>query len=217
MWFNLFDLRNKIIIIVSLPKDRLKRSQLNKEIILLEQEIAKYFSTLEDTLLFDIFQIISSRIYIFITCAVFISYAFIKLKYKAFIFLFAAFISVAASDITCYRVLKPLIGRPRPSIELNIEKNQEIQNRKLQLTNKDYSMPSNHASNIFAFFIVYFLYIRKHWPLLFLNSVLISASRIILIKHYPSDVFAGAVFGLILGLIIVHLFHLFKHSYRTKS
>ncbi|MFH0976938.1 MAG: phosphatase PAP2 family protein [Spirochaetota bacterium] len=184
----------------------------------MEQEIAKFFLTFKDTLLFDASQIISSRIYIFITCAVFITYAFVKVKHVAFIFLFAALMSVAASDIICYRVLKPLIGRPRPSIELNIGTNMKLQNQEKQLTDKDYSMPSNHASNIFAFFIVYFLYIKRHWYLLLLNSLLISASRIILVKHYPSDIFAGAAVGIILGLCTVFLFRILKISqFFTKN
>ncbi|MBN2400777.1 MAG: phosphatase PAP2 family protein [Spirochaetes bacterium] len=176
----------------------------------MELEIAKYFWSLKESLLFDFFQIISGKPYILITCLIFIVYSFIKIKKKAAIFIIAALLSVAASDILCYRVLKPAIKRQRPAIELNLNKSKQFSDQKELSSRKDYSMPSNHASNIFAFFIVYLCCIKKFWSLLFFNSVLISTSRIILVKHYPSDVIAGIFIGTIIGLIILYLVSLFK-------
>ena len=122
----------------------------------MEQDIAIYFWSLKDTLLFDVFQIITGKLYIFLTCAAFVIYAFLKQKRKALIFILAAVIAVAVSDIMCYRVLKPAIKRPRPSVELNFNGMEKTLNNEKNLQKKYYSMPSNHASNIFAFFIIYF-------------------------------------------------------------
>jgi undecaprenyl-diphosphatase len=174
----------------------------------LEHEIAKFFWTLKDTILFEIFQIISGKAYIFLTCAAFSVYAFFKLKKKAVIFIIAAVLSVAASDLLCYRILKPAIKRPRPVAELSLDKLQNAADQITSSDKQDYSMPSNHASNIFAFFIVYFLSVKKFWSLLFINSMLISLSRVILVKHYPSDVLAGIIAGLIIGFAIVKLLYL---------
>lgn len=187
----------------------------------MELEIVKYFWSLKESLLFDVFQIISGKPYILITCLIFIVYSFVKIKKKAAIFLIAALLSVAASDILCYRVLKPVIKRQRPAIELNLNESKQISDQKELSSRKDYSMPSNHASNIFAFFIVYFCCIKKFWTLLFFNSVLISISRIILVKHYPSDVLAGIIIGSLIGLSIAYLLSIFKPahglSYFDKS
>jgi undecaprenyl-diphosphatase len=174
----------------------------------LEHEIAIYFWSLKDTLLFNVFQIISGKIYIFLTCAIFVIYAFIILKKKVIIFILSAVLSVSASDLLCYRFLKPVIKRPRPVVELNLIQSQNIPGQNTFSGKEDYSMPSNHASNIFAFFLVYLFYIKKFWSLLFLNSILISMSRIILVKHYPSDVIFGILVGIIIGFSIVKLISL---------
>jgi undecaprenyl-diphosphatase len=174
----------------------------------LEHEIAKYFWTLKDTILFEVFQIISGKTYIFLTCATFAVYAIVRIKKKAVIFILTAVLSVVASDVICYRILKPAIKRPRPVVELNLDQSQNITGQSTSFGKQDYSMPSNHASNIFAFFIVYFCYIKKFWSLLFLNSILISISRIILVKHYPSDVIAGIFIGIIIGLGIAKVVYL---------
>ncbi len=180
----------------------------------MEQEIAKYFWSLKDSVFFDAFSIISGRLYILITSSVFIIYATIRLKRKVLIFIIAFSISVIVSDILCYRVLKPAVKRLRPAIELNLNGNKDriIQKHdpshsSLQL--KEYSMPSNHASNSFAFFIVYFFLVKKFWSFLLLNSILISSSRIFIVKHYPSDVLAGIVTGLLIGLCIIYIFSIF--------
>lgn len=175
----------------------------------MEQEIAKFFWSYNETFIFDVFQIVSGKIYIFITSSVFIVYALFRFKKRGIIILLAALLAVALSDIICYRVLKPVFKRPRPVVELNLKANEIAEKNKL-INAKDYSMPSNHASNIFAFFIIYLFYVKRFWPLLFINSVLISASRIILVKHYPSDVFAGIVVGIFLGLILIFTLSLCK-------
>jgi undecaprenyl-diphosphatase len=175
----------------------------------LEHEIAVFFWSLKDTVLFEIFQIISGRTYIFLTCAAFAFYAFLKFKKKAVIFIITAVLSVAASDLICYRILKPAFKRPRPAVELSLNQSQNVADQNKSSEKQDYSMPSNHASNIFAFFIVYLCLIKKFWSLLFLNSMLISISRIILVKHYPTDVLAGIFLGIVLGSVIVKGLYLF--------
>ena len=165
----------------------------------MDQSIALYFLNLEGTIVHEISSIVSGRAYILISSMIFIVYAFIKMK-KGFIpFIITVIISVSLSDIVCYRILKPSIGRLRPKIELNIYE------KKSTYQGKDYSMPSNHASNIFAFFIVYLLFVKKFWPFSLLNSLIISFSRVVLVKHYPSDVMAGIVMGAAAGLVIASL------------
>jgi len=172
----------------------------------LEQTIALFFWSLRDTLFFNIFGIISGKFYILLTSAFFIGYAIYKLKKKSIQFIITLILAVSASDIICYRVLKPAIKRDRPRVELNISE------RSSSIRENDHSLPSNHASNIFAFFIAYFVYIKRfHWILLF-NSLLISISRVVLVKHYPTDVLAGITTGILIGLCSIYLVALFNRT-----
>jgi undecaprenyl-diphosphatase len=177
----------------------------------LEHDIALYFWNLKDTLIFDVFQIISGGVYIALTSFLFIILATIKLRRKIIIFILAAGIAIAASDTVCYRILKPCFNRPRPVVELNLDGKQD---KNQELRSNQYSMPSNHASNIFAFFVIYFFFVRRYWGLFLINSVLISFSRVIIVKHYPGDVLAGIIIGVIIGLLVIFLFSV--HGFKTE-
>lgn len=63
------------------------------------------------------------------------------------------------------------------------------------------SFPSGHAAAAFATAIVVIMATRRWWRggLAFVGALLISYSRVYLGHHYPSDLFAGAVFGLAMG------------------
>jgi undecaprenyl-diphosphatase len=165
----------------------------------LDQNIALFFWGFKDTFLYDIFNIISGKTYIIITCAPFIIIAFIKLKKRFLFYLLTAIIAFSVSDMLCYRVLKPSIKRLRPVYELKLTEETQADSRKI------YSMPSNHASNIAAFFTVYFFLVRTYWTLLLANSILISLSRIITVNHYPTDVMAGMLAGLLIGGMAVYI------------
>ncbi|MDA8692641.1 phosphatase PAP2 family protein [Saprospiraceae bacterium] len=71
-----------------------------------------------------------------------------------------------------------------------------------------YSFPSSHASNHFG--IATFLFLLFSWvfyrSLLFLWAGIISFAQIYVGVHYPSDVIAGAMLGIILGYISYRIF-----------
>ncbi len=165
----------------------------------MDQNIAFFFWDLHGSTLYDIFNIISGKTYIILTCLPFAIAGFIKYKKRFLFFVLTALVAFSASDLLCYRVIKPAIKRPRPVYDLNLTEQKPADTGKL------YSMPSNHASNITAFMIVYFFLVRKCWALLLLNSILISASRVITVNHYLTDVIAGIAVGLLVGLFAVHI------------
>jgi membrane-associated phospholipid phosphatase len=162
----------------------------------MEKALAIYFWELRDTPLYCAAAVLSSPAYILLSSVLFILSA-LQLKRRFVPFLIAVLVSVSLSDLLCYRVLKPAIGRMRPKIELIAEETSSPPQR------KDYSMPSNHAANIFAFFTVYALYRRRYRVLCLINSLLIASSRVVLVKHYPTDVLAGIVVGAAIGLCVV--------------
>lgn len=106
---------------------------------------------------------------------------------------FICLISLLLSLIVNNGILKNLIHRIRPYERIN------------DLTvfiplPTDYSFPSGHTGSSFACAWVMFLKLPKKYgvPALILAS-LISFSRLYLGVHYPTDVIAGAIIGILLA------------------
>ena len=93
--------------------------------------------------------------------------------------------------------LKIIIARPRPFAALaNVIL--------LSSVDKTPSFPSNHA--VTAFMVATFLSGRfKKYILFYSFAALVAFSRIYIGVHYPSDVIAGAVIGIAIGLLLVKL------------
>jgi undecaprenyl-diphosphatase len=89
-------------------------------------------------------------------------------------------------------LLKPLIARIRPC-DVNTTVTLLIARP------SDYSFPSGHtASSFCSASALYFSRTRLWIPALVIAS-LIAFSRLYLYVHYPSDILAGAVIGILIG------------------
>jgi undecaprenyl-diphosphatase len=117
---------------------------------------------------------------------------------------------VAFSDSLCYFVLKPLFGRLRPFDMLSAvhlyKGSWSITGTVSQVEGiHSLSLPSSHATNVFAasFFLSY--HIRPWWPLFYVVALAVAYSRVYLGVHYPLDVFFGAIVGSLLGVLGVWL------------
>lgn len=98
----------------------------------------------------------------------------------------------------CDVVIKPIVRRLRPFV-LNAEL------RLLIRTPGGYSFPSGHTSSSVG--AAYVLFQMNRWVGLagFVVAALIALSRMYLHVHYPTDVFAGALLGLICAALIFEL------------
>jgi undecaprenyl-diphosphatase len=94
-------------------------------------------------------------------------------------------------------VLKPLIGRPRPSIHATAPA------RDLPPLPRSSSFPSGHAASTFGAAVT----VSRMWPrtapLWWGLAVLIGYSRVYLGHHYPLDVVGGATLGIALAFWVL--------------
>lgn len=89
--------------------------------------------------------------------------------------------------------LKALIARPRPS--------ETLADVVTMFSASDFSMPSGHAVMAFsAAFILSKAYGK--WPVFYLLATVVAVSRVYAGVHFPSDVLAGAVLGVMTGFVV---------------
>lgn len=81
-----------------------------------------------------------------------------------------------------------------------------------------YSLPSNHASVIFAFAVVTAINIRKRlvWLVCVALAVLVSISRVALGYHTPLDIMIGSLIGIFCGFIIQKTYKTFPYVENSR-
>lgn len=90
--------------------------------------------------------------------------------------------------------IKALVARPRPSLAMP----------DVILLAKAYgaSFPSGHAALSFMAVFVISAHIKKYRAIIYILACAIAISRVYVGVHYPSDIFAGAIIGTIIGLFL---------------
>lgn len=111
--------------------------------------------------------------------------------------LWVAFINIVAIGITFLlcQVIKLLVLRLRP--------HDDLPGLMPLIGSPDkYSFPSSHAAGTFCIAMSIGFFYRSAIPLVFLVAFIISISRFFAKLHYPSDILAGAVIGVLVALIV---------------
>jgi len=117
---------------------------------------------------------------------------------EALLIFFCVALTVLLADQLCASLIKPWVGRLRPTHDPAIMSRIQTVN---DYVGGLYSFPSNHASNTFAVATFFSLLVR-HWRMsltCFSWASLSCYSRMYLGVHYPSDIFCGACIGALIG------------------
>ena len=113
-------------------------------------------------------------------------------------------IAASFSDAICFQIIKPWVGRIRPSHEFY-----EYINLLVSKGGK-YSFPSNHAANSFVFATVLSYFYEKNRISLYILASTIAFSRVYVGVHYPLDIIFGSIIGYIISWIILSLWVIIK-------
>ncbi len=128
-----------------------------------------------------------------------------KLKWQTVLILLYVGLVIFLADRISAGLLKPWIGRLRPSHEPGLEGLLHIVNG---YRGGLYGFVSSHAANAFGIATFLWLVLRQHisWVwVMFLWALLFSYTRIYLGVHYPFDILFGGVLGAVLALLVYKL------------
>lgn len=110
----------------------------------------------------------------------------------------AVFLALLLDVVLANIILKPLVARPRPCwIREDIEL--------LVRVPRDYSFPSGHTMASFASASALLLTEKKFGIGACVLAVFIGISRLYFYVHFPTDVLAGVVLGILCGIAGVYL------------
>jgi len=146
-----------------------------------------------------------------------VAYSFYKkfsLK-KAAEFVLGCAIVVACADMSA-NMIKHNVQRYRPTHNLEIKKQVHIVN---EYSGGTYGFISSHAANTFGLITFMFFCVKWVRPrykfLLYLYPLTVAYSRVYLGVHYPSDIFAGMLDGLLFGTLVYFVMN--KYFFKTDA
>ena len=106
-------------------------------------------------------------------------------------------ISLGLTDTISAHILKPFFERIRPS-HLNLDGINLLVSK-----GGKWSMPSNHAANIFSLATVLSYFYTSFKPSLYLLAIIIAFSRVYVGVHFPGDVIVGGLIGYFIALTVL--------------
>ena len=111
-----------------------------------------------------------------------------------------AIVTVALTDSTSSKIIKPFFARPRPCMDPDFSSQVRLV---ADYCGGNGSFTSSHASNHFGLAMFFFVTMQHLAPkcmkYFFLWAALVCFAQIYVGVHYPSDVIGGALLGIFIG------------------
>lgn len=151
-----------------------------------------------------------------------LSIMFFHYRKKMWVVLICLVASVFLTDRSSVLV-KNVVQRPRPThaVDIRDQVHVHIYPNGNEYRGGRYSFPSSHATNSFGLvviFVFFFKAITKHaWWIFPLWAIINCYTRVYLGVHYPSDILAGTLLGLICGFVVLALYRLADHFLKKKT
>jgi undecaprenyl-diphosphatase len=123
---------------------------------------------------------------------------------------------ITGTDQITSGLMKPAFERLRPTHEPVL---QDRVHTVKGYTGGKFGFASSHAANTFGISLFVFLVLRPHYRgmgYLFLWAGLVSYTRIYLGVHYPGDILAGAVVGLLWSYLLFLLFNRYQQNRKKE-
>ena len=131
---------------------------------------------------------------------VLVGYIFYRWGWKALKWLLAVSITIALTDQVSSFIFKPFIHRLRPCNDPALLSQVKLL---IPACPSSFSFTSSHAANHFSLAIFVFItlqpLLKKYAYLFFVWAGLISYAQIYVGVHYPLDILAGTLIGLLMG------------------
>ena len=175
------------------------------EIIKIDKQIMVFLNKTISNPIFDfIMPIITNQNFLVFSGMILIGYLAYFGGKRGRITIVVLLIAAGFSDAICFQIIKPWVGRIRPSHEFY-----EYINLLVSKGGK-YSFPSNHAANSFAFATVLSYFYDKNRIFLYILASSIAFSRVYVGVHYPLDIIFGSIIGYVISWTILSLWVILK-------
>ena len=161
---------------------------------------------------FDLFWITVTKFHTWIPLYLIIIFLiFWKNSSKQGLWMLSSYVSMLLMLSVTISATKAFVERHRPNTDESI--NSLI---RIVYESSNYSFFSGHAASSFSIAALAVLFLRKKFPLIYvvwLYPILFSISRIYLGVHYPSDIIAGAMVGILFAFIFYRMHQKFRSLY----
>ncbi len=115
------------------------------------------------------------------------------------------------------QILKHLVGRGRPRLTAHLDHLNPLIFIGPTLQKKYDAMPSGHAAAAFCVAYLFSKFFPRYKVIFYLLAISVGLHRIEELAHFPSDILAGAIIGLVVGrLITSETFNQYKDKILLK-